>query len=79
MSYGYVYIVKDHLTKKVYIGQHICNGCENYYGSGTVITRVVKKWKHHLEKRIIGYCDTKEKVLQRVEQIIVINGQTNKN
>lgn len=56
--YGYIYLIKDHFTNKVYIGQssrlnqkHI----NNYYGSGALIKLIPK---HHLQKIILGFCDT---------------------
>lgn len=62
---GYIYLIKDHLTNKVYIGKShkLCQKyLEDYFGSGKIIKRIIKKRKHHLEKIILGYCETKEEL-----------------
>lgn len=70
MSYGYIYLTKDLWTNKIYIGKHVCKTQKNYYGSGIIIRQIIKKRKHHLEKRILGYCDTKEE-LNEMEKICI--------
>lgn len=59
--YGYIYITIDHLENKVYIGQHKSNNAM-YFGSGKIIQSIIRKRKHSLEKRILGYCETKEEL-----------------
>lgn len=70
--YGYVYLIKDHLTKKIYIGQKVGDAQKtlNYFGSGALIKPIIKERKHHLEKRILGYCETQEE-LNEAEKICV--------
>lgn len=71
MSYGYVYLIKDCFTKKVYVGQSCRLKNQNsYFGSGKIILRIIKKRKHHLEKRILGFCDSKEE-LDEAEKICI--------
>lgn len=58
---GLIYLTIDHYNNKVYVGQQT-NKKLNYLGSGKIIKSVIKKRKHLLEKRILGYCETKEEL-----------------
>jgi len=71
--YGYIYLIIDHLHNKVYVGQshRLANKyLKNYYGSGIVIANIKRKRKHHLKKRILGYCNTPEE-LDEAEKICI--------
>lgn len=64
--YGYIYLIKDQKTNKIYIGQcaritqHSIN---NYYGSGKIIKRIIsKRGKYFLKKIILGYCTSQEEL-----------------
>lgn len=73
--YGYIYITIDHLENKVYVGQHKSNNAM-YMGSGKIIRNIIKKRKHLLEKRILGYCESKEELdLAEQECIKFYNAQ----
>lgn len=58
--FGYIYIIIDHWNNHVYIGQKkgMPEDSKNYFGSGKIITYVIQKRQHLLEKRILGYCET---------------------
>jgi len=58
---GLIYLTIDHYNNKVYVGQQT-NKKANYLGSGKIIKNVIKKRSHLLEKRILGYCETKEEL-----------------
>jgi len=71
MSYGYIYTTYDHFHNKIYVGKRVkSKDIKSYYGSGIIICRIIKKRKHHLEKRILGYCETKEE-LDEAEKICI--------
>lgn len=80
MSYGYIYLIKDHYTNKVYIGRRKGNEFEslNYFGSGLIISRIIKNRKHHLSKIILGYCETKEELVKIETECIKFFDATNK-
>lgn len=55
--FGYIYCITDTTNNKKYIGQHICNKFdENYYGSGTLISRIIKYRKNTLKLELIEWC-----------------------
>lgn len=66
--YGIVYIIINKVTSKVYIGQKkiytsIEKDFSNYWGSGILICRSIKKYgKQWFKKEIIGYCYSKEEL-----------------
>jgi len=77
-SYGYIYLIHDSFTKKVYIGQKKGSPekTQKYLGSGRIITQIITKRKHHLSKRILGYCGTKEE-LDEAEKMCIEFYQSN--
>lgn len=63
--YGYVYLTLDQKENKIYIGQKkgLIEKTENYFGSGDIIRRIVKKrGTYFLKKIILGVCETKEEL-----------------
>jgi len=74
MSYGYIYLIKDHWTHKVYVGKTTNKsekGLKGYFGSGKIIQQVItKRGKIHLEKIILGWCKS-EKQLNQAEKICI--------
>lgn len=63
--YGYVYLIYDQKEKKVYIGQSTKRIEKEYYGSGTIIKRVIaKRGVYFLKKIILGYCYSREELLE---------------
>ena len=56
MNYGYIYIVTDLRNGRKYIGQKKGNFDIKYFGSGLLITRVIKKYgTSNLELKVIDY------------------------
>lgn len=78
MSYGYIYLIKDHLHNRIYIGQKkgLAENTKDYFGSGKIILNIKTKRPLHLEKRILGYCKTKEE-LDYAEKICIEFYQSN--
>jgi len=76
--YGYIYLIYDHFHNHCYIGQKkgLVEKTTDYFGSGKIIFSIIKKRKHHLEKRILGYCETKEE-LDEAEKVCVEFYQSN--
>ena len=55
--FGYIYCVTDTTNNKRYIGQHISNKFdENYYGSGALISKVIKQRKDKLKLELLEWC-----------------------
>ncbi len=43
MNKHYIYIIKNNINNKEYIGKHSCNDLENnYFGSGKILKRAIK-------------------------------------
>jgi len=63
-SFGYIYLILDHYTHKVYVGQKLGDPIKTtkYFGSGKQIKEIIKTRHHHLEKRIIGLCKNKKEL-----------------
>lgn len=77
MSYGYVYLIKDHFTHKVYVGQSkVLTKINSYLGSGKLIKQIVLNRPQHLEKIILGFCESK-KELDDAEKICIEFFQSN--
>lgn len=59
--YGYTYLTYDTEKNKVYVGQHKSETYDKkYYGSGTIIRRIIKKRKDTLRNYVLEWCDTLE-------------------
>ena len=57
--YGYIYIIIDQKYNKVYLGQRKgkIEDSLSYFGSGTIIRRIIKsRGKYFLKKIILGVC-----------------------
>jgi len=78
--YGYIYVIKDHLNNKIYIGKrkgHI-EKSRNYFGGGKIIKKIIKKRKYHLEKIILGVCTSKFKLNECEKYCIAFFNSNNK-
>ena len=71
---NYTYMVTNKINGKVYVGSHSwkCEGLDpNYYGSGTAITRAVKKYgKENFQVEVLYYYDTVEECRADEERIL---------
>jgi hypothetical protein len=64
--YGYIYITLDQRENKVYVGykKGKIEKSKNYFGSGTIIRRIIKKYgKDFLKKTVLGVCYSKEELI----------------
>ena len=71
---NYTYIVTNNINGKEYEGSHSWSGeglDPNYYGSGTAITRAVKKYgKENFQVEVLYYYDTVEECRKDEERIL---------
>ena len=65
--YGYVYLVKNLVNGKMYVGQHsksdnsLNSLDKNYWGSGNKFVNALKKYGYdNFERSILCWCDTQE-------------------
>lgn len=62
---GYIYKTTNLINGKVYIGQHIANG-DKYIGSGTIITKAIKKYGlSNFKIETLEWCDNRETLNER--------------
>ena len=70
----YTYMVTNNINGKVYVGSHSWSGegiDPNYYGSGTAITRAVKKYgKENFQVEVLYYYETAEECRADEERIL---------
>lgn len=63
--YGYVYVTIDQKENKVYVGQTTKEIEEEYYGSGTIIRRIIqKRGTFFLKRLVLGFCYSREELLE---------------
>ena len=71
---NYTYMVTNNINGKVYVGSHSWDGNgmdPNYYGSGTAITRAVKKYgKENFQVEVLYYYETVEECRADEERIL---------
>jgi len=63
--YGYIYVTLDQKTNKIYVGQKKgkIEKSENYYGSGTIISNILKdRGNYFLKKTVLGVCYSREEL-----------------
>lgn len=72
MEFNYVYLIRNNINKKFYIGKHSTNDLDDgYLGSGRVIKQAIKKYgRENFSKQILCFCDTAEDALL-VEEFLV--------
>jgi hypothetical protein len=59
--YGYVYLTVDTIRNNVYVGQHKSEMYDtNYFGSGNIIRRILKKRPDTLKNYVLEWCEDKE-------------------
>ena len=71
-TYNYIYLIKNQINGKIYIGQHITDDLnDGYMGSGKLLRRAFQK--HGIEnftKEYLAFCDSKE-MLNQLEKFYI--------
>ena len=71
---NYTYMVTNNINGKVYVGSHSWDGeglDPNYYGSGTAITRAIRKYgKENFQVEVLYYYATVEECRKDEERIL---------
>jgi group I intron endonuclease len=63
---NFVYITTNLINGKQYVGDHStndlnCSKTQNYFGSGSIILKAIKKYgKQNFSRKILEYCDSKK-------------------
>ena len=67
----YIYLTTNLINGKQYIGQHKGLPNDNYFGSGTAISRALKKYgKENFKKEILCYCESREEADEKEKYYI---------
>ena len=65
---GYIYLTYDTLKNKVYVGQHKSEVYDDeYFGSGKIISRIIKKRKSTLRNYVLEWCENLDGKHQKVK------------
>ena len=77
----YIYMTTNLINGKKYIGQHKGRPNDSYLGSGTTITKAIKKYgKENFQKEILCFCATREEADQKEKEFISLyDAVNNKN
>lgn len=72
MAIFYLYEIKNNINQKIYIGVHSTNNInDDYMGSGTLISKAIKKYgKQNFTKTILQYFDTEEEMYEKESEIV---------
>lgn len=67
MAYGYIYLLRNKINGKIYIGKKKGHRVkESYYGSGTAISNAVEKYgKESFDREILDWADSLEALNER--------------
>lgn len=80
MAYGYIYLLRNKINGKIYIGKkkgHQVN--ESYYGSGVAISNAVNKYgKENFDREILDWADSLEELNKLERYWIAENDAQNK-
>ena len=77
--FGYIYKTTDLRNNKIYIGQHKSSEYdENYYGSGVIISKLLKKYsKDNFKNEILCECYSEEDLNNKEIEYITFYDSTN--
>lgn len=62
--FGYIYKTTD-INDKVYIGQHHGEFDINYFGSGKIISKIIKKRKNLLRVELLEVCNNQKELNEK--------------
>ncbi len=71
-KYFFIYKTTNLLNGKYYIGMHSTNNLKDgYLGSGSYLRRSIRKYgKENFKCEILEYCNSREELIQREEEIV---------
>lgn len=68
----YIYMTTNLINGKKYIGQHKGKPNDSYLGSGTTISKAIKKYgKENFSKEILCFCSTREEANEKEKEYIL--------
>lgn len=77
MTY-YIYLTTNLINGKKYIGQHKGELSDNYFGSGSLISKAIEKYgKENFTKEILYICKSREEADAKEKEIIAQYGAVN--
>jgi hypothetical protein len=68
----YIYKITNLVNKKIYIGVHQTKNLnDEYFGSGMLLNRAIKKYgKENFKKEILEFCSSEEEMFLKEKQIV---------
>lgn len=74
-KYHFIYKTTNLLSGRYYIGMHSTNNLDDgYFGSGTRIRRAINKHgEENFKREILEFCETREELKSREEEIVNLN------
>lgn len=81
IRYYTIYKITNKINNMIYIGAHITsNPYDNYYGSGLIIKRAIKKYgNYNFHKEVLFIFDNKEDMLKKEKELVNIDFISNPN
>ena len=78
-SYGYIYLTTNLINNKIYIGKHKSTDFDkNYYGSGKIFVKALKKYgKENFKVEVLQICNSEEQ-LNKAEKYWINEYRKNK-
>jgi len=82
MIYGFIYLTKNLVNGKIYIGQRVYknnNSDKEYLGSGSILSKAIKKYgKENFERTTLEECENQQNLDDREKYYISEYNSTNK-